>query len=251
MIRQLSLILPLFLSVVSAQARPIDQPDLDKVNKYIERQLNSEDSGPSNFKVYISRGELGTIFNGEQKREQVIGGRVNLEWTKDAGLFDEGSAFVDMSLFEKPGNATSYLKGQGGVEIGFENLDQTYEAVANEAEKLAEKVNEQAYYSATVSTKTKTDGTKEITFSMAPKSAQAISIASFEVTGIFPKNQDQKVKFHAKGLFALASNLIQDAQTSLTSIFHALKDERVPQEEDFEGLKNLYKTVMKELGFIE
>ncbi|MCC7403526.1 MAG: hypothetical protein IT288_03930, partial [Bdellovibrionales bacterium] len=58
-----------------------------------------------------------------------------------------------------------------------------------------------------------------------------------------------RIDLDLSGVFSLASDLVGNAQKSLTQVFWALQQEREPTEDELKGLNDLFEAVMKEFGF--
>ena len=67
--------------------------------------------------------------------------------------------------------------------------------------------------------------------------------------GIFPNQANSFVDVDFSALFSIASDLVGNAQISLTKVFKSLQAETEPTSDDTEGLEALFEAVFAELGF--
>ena len=236
-----------FLAAVSmvfaAYAKPITESDLKKVNDYIKAELEKEEHGE--FSVEITKGET-EEYKTANGVEELISALSVIFSANDEGV-DTGKGYVNLALSQ--GNGSSEVSTEAGLSWKMDNPKEFFEESSDFALQIIDSVNKKGFYKAELKISPLTGGGYEAELALAPASEEAVSIKSLVLKGVFPDVEQGFVDVDFAALFSLASDLVSNAQKSLTQVFKALQAEREPTEDEMEGLEALFEAVFAELGF--
>lgn len=249
MIRKLLLSAFAFSALVAVEARPVDALDLEKVNAHIEKEL--KDKGHDVI-VKVTRGDVEDVVGPNGTEEMVTGGRVEFRWEEaNPDPKEAGSGFVDLQLYQDPSSGKSQVAAAAGFSLVLQNPREIYLQFEETVKNVIDNVNKNGFYHLELK-KTETEtGNVEVEVVLTPVSPEAVSILSGKITGNFPNLENGSMSLEGRGVFSLVSELISNAQVSLTKVFNALKSEREPTEQEYKGLEELFETILKELALVE
>jgi hypothetical protein len=234
---------------LSAAARPVDPSALDKANNYIRRELNQY--GRSHFDVRITRGELENVPTPDGTEELVTGGSLNWSWGEVDGIpLGPGESLIDLTLYQDPKTQQSFVAGQASLSIRTSNPKDIFIEYAESIEDIIKMINGKGFYSLSLVHSVRDDGTVDATLELTPVSVDSALVKALKIKGVFPDRAESFFVLEAQGLFGLASDLVLNAQRSLTYVFSALTSEREPTDKEREGLGTLVNTILAGLAQI-
>lgn len=234
---------------LSAAARPVDPSALDKANNYIRRELNQY--GRSHFDVRITRGELENVPTPDGREELVTGGSLNWSWGEVDGIpLGPGESLIDLTLYQDQKTQQSLVSSQASLSIRTSNPKDTFIEYAESIEDIIKMINGKGFYSLSLIQSVRDDGTVDAILELTPVSVDSALVKALKIKGVFPDRAESFFVLEAEGLFGLASDLVLNAQRSLTYVLSALISEREPTDKEREGLETLVNTILGELGQI-
>ena len=230
----------------AAYAKPISSADLKKVNDYIAAEMEKEEKGL--FTIEITKGEVEDVKTPNGIQELITGLGVVFTAKKEDGS-EEGKGYVNLGLKQEA--TESLVDTEAGLSWIMENPKEFFEEYSQFAFDIIDSVNAKGFYKAQLNVTSIDGGGYEAILTLEPASPDAKSIKSLVLKGVFPNQADSYVDVDFAALFALTSDLVGNAQISLTKVFKALQNETEPTDDDMEGLEALFEALFAELGFAE
>lgn len=227
----------------AAYAKPISSTDLKKVNDYIAAEMAENEE---NFVIEITKGEIEEVQTPNGIQELITAMSVIFEAHEEDGS-EQGKGYVNLGL--KKDGADSEVDTEAGLSWLMDNPKEFFEEYSQFAFDIIDSVNKKGFYKAELKVTSIDGGGYEGILTLEPVSPDAKSIKSLMLKGIFPNQANSFVDVDFSALFSIASDLVGNAQISLTKVFKSLQAETEPTSDDTEGLEALFEAVFAELGF--
>lgn len=238
--------LPLAAALIvalAAFAKPIDSADLKKVNDYIKAELDKTENGQ--FQVVVDSGEIEAVSTPNGVEELITAVKVSFRGQDKNGV-ETGNGYLNVAL--KSETNESLLNTEAGLSYVVDNPKNFFDEYSSYIFDFVQRINQKGLYNADLQVSS-SGGGYEVTFTLKPASPDAKSIKALYLKGVFPNQVKGRIDLDLSGVFSLASDLVGNAQKSLTQVFWALQQEREPTEDELKGLNDLFEAVMKEFGF--